>query len=488
MGSGEESVVDRTSRNEDDQVPGLELTPARARRLVLKTDLVIMPLAVLSMTLAFLDKNALGYAAVLGIKTDAHLHGQQYSWLSSIFYFSYLAMEFPNLWLMTRLPIGKYVGSCLTIWGALICVMAACHSFASLAAVRFLLGVFEAAILPCMMLLNSMWYRREEQPLRTAFWYNTFAGVFGGILSYAIGKIDGPLSTWRYIFLIYGAVTVLCGGLFILAMPDSPSKAWFFTAQEKELAVVRLASNQTGIDSKRSFKLSQIWEAARDPKCYCIWICALGYAVANAGITNFNPLIISGYGFSSTKTTLMATPQAAVAMVSQAILTAITFFLPNLRCIFWVASSLVGLVGALMVHLLDIETQRDASLAGVYLMGFYNVPWVFMLSLSSSNTAGATKKSFMGISVAVVYAVGNIIGPQFFLDEQSPTYPLGIGSMLCAFAVMAAAGLAYYVFCVLENRRRNMLPQRPDEGTINDLDANDQDLTDWENLAFRYTY
>jgi MFS family permease len=105
--------------------------------------------------------------------------------------------------------------------------------------------------LPCMMLLNSIWYRREEQPLRTAFWYNTFAGVFGGILSYAIGKIDGPLSTWRYVFLIYGAVTVFCGGLFVLLMPDSPSKAWFFTAQEKELAVVRLASNQTGIESKK---------------------------------------------------------------------------------------------------------------------------------------------------------------------------------------------------------------------------------------------
>lgn len=99
----------------------------------------------------------------------------------------------------------------------------------------------------------------------------------------------------------------------------------------------------------------------------------------------------------------MATPQAAVAMISQAILTAITFFVPNLRCIFWVISSLIGLSGALMVHLLDIQTQRDASLAGVYLMGFYNVPWVFMLSLSSSNTAGATKKSFMGISIAVVY-------------------------------------------------------------------------------------
>jgi MFS family permease len=66
-----------------------------------------------------------------------------------------------------------------------------------LATVRFFLGIFEAAVLPCMMLLNPMWYRKEEQPLRTAFWYNTFAGVFGGILSYAIGGIDGSLATWK---------------------------------------------------------------------------------------------------------------------------------------------------------------------------------------------------------------------------------------------------------------------------------------------------
>jgi len=99
----------------------------------------------------------------------------------------------------------------------------------------------------------------------------------------------------------------------------------------------------------------------------------------------------------------MATPQAAVAMVSGAILTAITFWVPNMRCIFWIGAALIGMVGAVMVHTLDVHTQRNASLAGVYIMGFYNVPWVFMLSLSSSNTAGATKKSFMGVSIAIVY-------------------------------------------------------------------------------------
>jgi hypothetical protein len=101
----------------------------------------------------------------------------------------------------------------------------------------------------------------------------------------------------------------------------------------------------------------------------------------------------------------MATPQAAVAMVSQALLTTIALYIPNLRCIFWIGGALMGMVGAIMVHSLDVETQRNASLAGVYLMGFYNVPFIFLLSLSSSNTAGATKKSFMGMSIAIMYGM-----------------------------------------------------------------------------------
>lgn len=51
----------------------------------------------------------------------------------------------------------------------------------------------------------------------------------------------------QYIFIIYGAVTVLVGALVFFGLPDSPSKAWFFNEQEKKLALVRLAENQTGV-------------------------------------------------------------------------------------------------------------------------------------------------------------------------------------------------------------------------------------------------
>ncbi|KAJ5651425.1 Major facilitator superfamily domain general substrate transporter [Penicillium longicatenatum] len=468
-----------------------EVSAAQSRRILLKIDSVVLPLIVVSMTLAFLDKNGLAYAAVYGLETDTHLVGQQYSWLGSIFYFGYLAMEFPNLWLITKFPTGKYMGGCLMAWGACLCLLAVCRNFAGLAVIRLLLGIFEAALLPCLLLVNSKWYRRNEQPLRTALWYNTFAGVFGGILSYAIGHIKGDLPTWKYIFIIYGAVTILVGCLVIFALPDSPATAWFLSAEEKKIALLRVSENQTGLGTHKDMKLGQILEALTDPRYYILMTFVIAQSITNAGITNFNPLIISGYGFSQAKTTLLATPQAAVAMVAQALFTTLTFFVPNIRCLLWVISSLIAMAGAIVVHVVDPTTQRNASLAGVYIMGFYNVPWVLALSLQTSNTSGTTKKSFVSISVAIFYAVGNIIGPQFFLEDQAPRYPLGIGAMLCCFAIMTATGILYFISCFTSNKRRDRIHGRISDQPgmeVAGIEADLDDSTDHENNKFRYSY
>ncbi|KAJ4156388.1 hypothetical protein NW754_008016 [Fusarium falciforme] len=483
-------------------------SPVKCRQVRIKTDLVVMPLITISMTLAFLDKNALAYAAIYGLKEDTNLKKQDYSWLGSIFYFGYLFMEFPNLWIIYKFPAGKYMGACLMAWGISLGLMSVCHNFAGLAVIRFLLGAFEASILPCLILVNSTWYRREEQPLRTAFWANTFAGVFGGILSYAIGRINGSLSTWKYIFIIYGAFTLVVGIAVFFLLPNSPAQAWFLNDELKSVAALRLASNQTATEASTKLRWGQIGEALKDTKYWCLAIFFIAQSITNAGITNFNPLIISGYGFSQAKTVLMATPQAAVAMVAQASMTAVTLFVPNMRCIFWVISSGIAMAGAIMVKTLDPVVNRDASLAGVYLMGFYNVSWVMALSLQSSNVTGMTKKSFVSISAACFYgmfiifrfqeliannspAIGNIVGPQFFLESQRPHYSLGIGAMLCGFAVMMGTGTLYFIICAIENKRRDRKSGAVDsEGTriTAGLDAIRDDLTDKENKNFRYTY
>ena len=61
------------------------------------------------------------------------------------------------------------------------------------------------------------------------------------------------------------------------------------------------------------------------------------------------------------------------------------------------------LVGTVKVHTLHSPDDRNAILADLYLMGFYNVSWEFTSSASRSNTGGATQKSFMGITCAVIY-------------------------------------------------------------------------------------
>lgn len=87
--------------------------------------------------------------------------------------------------------------------------------------------------------------------------------------------------------------------------------------------------------------------------------------------------------------------------------------------------------------------------------------------------------------------MGNIIGPQFFLESQSPRYELGIGAMLCCFSIMAAMGILYFAMCFVANTRRDREYGKIDasEGMVSaGLEADREDLTDRKNTRFRYTY
>lgn len=61
--------------------------------------------------LQYLDKQSLSYAAVFGLRDDLALTSSQYSWTSSIFYVGQLVSEYPFIYLMSRLPLTKFVGA-----------------------------------------------------------------------------------------------------------------------------------------------------------------------------------------------------------------------------------------------------------------------------------------------------------------------------------------------------------------------------------------
>ena len=66
------------------------IDPAEEARVVRKIDFMILPYLAVCYAFFYIDKTTLSYAAIFGIREDLDIHGQQYSWLSSIFYFGFL--------------------------------------------------------------------------------------------------------------------------------------------------------------------------------------------------------------------------------------------------------------------------------------------------------------------------------------------------------------------------------------------------------------
>lgn len=77
--------------------------------------------------------------------------------------------------------------------------MAAGHNFGSLAVLRTLLGVFEAAINPGFTMITAMWYKPSEHALRHGIWYGgaSVATIFGGVMAYGISHIHSAVKSWQ---------------------------------------------------------------------------------------------------------------------------------------------------------------------------------------------------------------------------------------------------------------------------------------------------
>jgi hypothetical protein len=111
------------------------IDPQEARRVLRKIDWHVMPLLMGSYMLQYLDKSSINFASVFGLQDGTGLVGQDYAWLSSIFYFGnlphvkpgdivrmllvksltrclgYLFAQWPAGYLLQRLPTGKFIGA-----------------------------------------------------------------------------------------------------------------------------------------------------------------------------------------------------------------------------------------------------------------------------------------------------------------------------------------------------------------------------------------
>jgi MFS transporter, ACS family, allantoate permease len=171
-------------------------------------------------------------------------------------------------------------------WSIVLACHGAASSFATLAALRFLLGAFESAISPGFSLITSIWYRPSEHAWRHGLWFaaNGTASIFGGLLGYGIGTINGKLAAWRWLFIIFGLVTFVWSVLLFLLLPDSALKAKWLTPHEREIAHSRPQKKNHSFKTNE-WKLSQAIEALKDPKTWFLFFYTAFTSIPNGGYT-----------------------------------------------------------------------------------------------------------------------------------------------------------------------------------------------------------
>ncbi|PNY29658.1 transporter [Tolypocladium capitatum] len=432
----------------------VQLTEEDSRRICRKTDRVILTILVWVYFLQILDKSVLGYGATYGLKTDTNLTGNQYSLIGSIAPIAQLAWQPFSSFLIVKVPHRILMPTLCLGWGVAQAAMAACHSFSSLMAARFFLGLFEAGCLPLFSIITSQWYRRAEQPLRVAAWYGTngVATIVAAGLSYGLGHIKSDLlKEWQIIFLFVGLLTIISAPFVYWKLDNDIPSARFLTEEEKAQAVERLRANQTGTGN-REFKWRHLAEAALEPKTY-LWIGMTMLLNVGASVTNtFGPLILTGLVSDKYQTSLLNMPFGALQVI--VILSAS-----------WLAQK-AKLKGAILaVFMLPVvaglavlhSVNRDHSGQAPLLVGYYLLAFLFggnplIVTWIVGNTGGTTKKSAIMSVYNAASSAGNIIGPLLFNDKDAPSYKPGLRACLAIFVTLVAIVLIQWANLMVLNK------------------------------------
>lgn len=124
--------------------------PEQQRKLLRKQDKRIIPLSAGIYLLCYLDRSNIGNAKILNedtgddLLTSTGMSNHQYLIALMVFLVAYAVFEVPSNYCLKRTKPSSWIAFLMLSWGAMTMCLGAANNFASVTAIRFLLGVFEA--------------------------------------------------------------------------------------------------------------------------------------------------------------------------------------------------------------------------------------------------------------------------------------------------------------------------------------------------------
>ncbi|KAF2086436.1 allantoate permease [Saccharata proteae CBS 121410] len=462
-----DTKLEQTSISPDSSsVDELRQLEVNEKSLLRKIDWRLVPIMFVVYVLQFLDKVVINYANVMGIQSDLHMTGNDFSWLATAFFTGYAVAELPQAYLLQRFPAARVLGIEVFFWGVLVCCCAACTTYTSLLALRTLLGILESVIAPALTIITSAWYTKKESTPRFGLWYCSvgIGQIIGGLISF--GAQHAPANSfagWRIMFLCVGFVNMLVSLLVFFLLPSTPQTGRFLTTPELHHLTHRLTLDLAGLGPK-TFHRSIVTQTLLDTQLHLLCLLILLTAIPSGVITTYSSILIKNFGYTTKQAALLNMPSGLVSLAAT-LLSTYSITHGYHRTIAIAILLLPTLLGAGLMSFLPTSNQAGC-LVGIYLINCTIPTLILVLALIAANFATHTGKVTASTAVSAAFSVGCIIGPQTFRDGDAPQYyPAKITVM-----AVNAAGIVVYAISLLRlaeedsgKNRSSLVHHRPGE-------------------------
>jgi ACS family tartrate transporter-like MFS transporter len=289
------------------------------RSTMRKVYLRLLPFAILSYVLAYIDRINVSFAG-LTMRGDIGMSAGTFGFAVGMFYWGYFIFEVPSNVILEKVGARIWIARIMITWGILAGATAMVTGSTSFAVVRFLLGVAEAGFFPGIILYFTYWFPSHHHArIVSGFLVGLPVAVaVGAPISTGLLGLDGlfGLKGWQVMYIAEAIPTVVIGVLTYFVLTDRPEQAKFLTEEERNWLVTKIAAERRATEAVRKFTL---WEALYNPKVLLLALNYIGIVTASLGMLIFIPQMIKSLGNYSNMTvgwlTMIPYICGAIAMV-----------------------------------------------------------------------------------------------------------------------------------------------------------------------------
>ena len=262
----------------------------------------LLPFALLSYILAYLDRINVSFAA-LTMRGDLGMSAGDFGFAVGTFYWAYFLFEVPSNVIMEKVGARIWIARIMITWGIFASATAFVTGPTSFGVVRFLLGMAEAGFFPGLILYFTYWFpARHHARIVSGFLIGLPVAVAAGApISTGLMGLHGMfgLHGWQIMYLAEGIPTVVIGIATYFVLTNKPEQAKFLTQQERDWLVTKIASERKAKDAVRVYSMFQ---SMTNPKVLLLALNYLGIVTASLGMLIFIPQIIKSLGNMSNMT------------------------------------------------------------------------------------------------------------------------------------------------------------------------------------------